>query len=138
MGLQMGASLVLLLWAVWLMAMPFYADLDCPYCTQYLSATLPVFRIFLVPVAGYWAWCFCVRVFEKQNINYIVRRPSPRAPTPFTPCSFHPHRSWLPPSRHTRIAQIATDFPNVIDSHLHEMFPARFNDNIPSLLAGVR
>jgi len=71
MGLQMGASLVLLLWAVWLMAMPFYADLDCPYCTQYLSATLPVFRIFLVPVAGYWAWCFCVRVFEKQNINYI-------------------------------------------------------------------
>uniref|UniRef100_A0A7S1SW56 EXS domain-containing protein n=1 Tax=Tetraselmis chuii TaxID=63592 RepID=A0A7S1SW56_9CHLO len=70
-GLQMGINVVLLVWMVWLLIIPSPGDLDCPYCAQYLSATLPVFRILLVPVVGVWAWALCVRQWERNNINYI-------------------------------------------------------------------
>ncbi len=65
-------ALVLLAWAGWLILLDPRDDLECPFCTQYLAATIPVFRILLVPIIGIWSWAVGVRVWEKHNVNYSV------------------------------------------------------------------
>lgn len=71
-GAQLGAVVVLLAWAIWLLLVSPPEYLECPFCTDYLMATLPVFRILLVPAVGLWTWALCVYVWEKKNINYKV------------------------------------------------------------------
>lgn len=73
MAFKLGLATALLLWAAWIIWAGPNPDLECPLCTKYLVATMPVFRIVFVPIAALWTWALCVRLWEKQSINYIVQ-----------------------------------------------------------------
>lgn len=78
----MGANAVLLVWSAWLLLLPNITGAECPYCNDYLLATIPAFRVLLVPVVWAWLWAFCCKIWEDTSINYIVRKASPPFDSP--------------------------------------------------------